>query len=361
MVARSSSPGRTRVARTHTTGRLSVSGRNSLPATAGVGVPAPGGGPGGGDAVVCGTSLQVKIDAAVAGSTLDLTTCNYVGGATINKALTLKGCGITVGAGGKALTITHNDVTVDTVSMTGPGYHTYNDAESGIYINQSAASPLTGIVVKDCTISNFGAYGIYARNLTAPQLGTTGHGNTITRIGYAGIMGLSIIGGSIKANTISHIGEFTDVGSEANAYGIACSVLVNGSDLQSNGVLIDANHVSYVPNWEAFDTHAGIDMTYTNNDVQFSRRSYVFIDDSASRRTTNVIAHDNTMSNPYSPGTAQHPTYLNDFKTFLLYRCDTVTIQNNTSTGFSANGKQAIYDLSGLSIGVLTITPNSLA
>ncbi len=305
----------------------------------------------------CGTSLQAMVDAAAAGSTLDVSGCNYTAGATISKALTVKGCDIQlVGTAKRGLIVAANSVTIDTVGITGTGASSYNDSERGI----QADGAYTGLVVKNTTIDSVQGYGIWMHNVVNPTIGLAGNVNTITNCGYTGIAGLSLVGGTIAYNTVAHVGEFTSVGGpppgENNAYGIFVSAF-DGDSLSAD-VTIDHNDVSYVPNWEAIDTHGGLRLNFTTNHISFSRRAFVFTTTSDGRKCTDIVATGNTMDNPYSPGTAAHPTYAGDYKTFLLDAVHNSTIQNNTSVGYPAD-KREIYDLGGLSDGTKVWTPNS--
>ncbi len=252
-----------------------------------------------GGTVFCGVSLQAMIDAAASGSTLDLTGCTYTAGATINKPLTLVGATWSV-TSGVGLSITSSNVAVKSCTITGPDptAATYVDSSRGINITATAAAPLSGIVIQDCIIDGWSGYGIRLQNVVSPTIGGVGHGNTITDLGYTGIMLLSCLGGTISYNTVRRCGVNTNVGNgEHNAYGITAS-RQSSSEPVSNNLVVQFNIVSDVPNWHGLDTHAGTGIQWLDNHVSRCNRAVFLTGDSFGAISSNNTFSRNTLDEP---------------------------------------------------------------
>jgi parallel beta-helix repeat protein len=116
---------------------------------------------------------------------------------------------------------------------------------------------------------------------------------------YAGIMVLSAQTGSVTGNTISRIGVGGTVG-VSNASGIAVSSQNPATDAQATDVMVSGNTVEDVPTWHALDTHAGVRITFRQNTVRNSRSPVFVTGDGAGRRSTDCDVDDNHV---YAGGT----------------------------------------------------------
>jgi Right handed beta helix region len=281
--------------------------------------------------VACGGSLQSKINAASAGSTLRLTGCSYSGSATISKALTISGGTLRVGRGSIGLRVTASNVTISGVTIVGPNKTSYNGDEFGVYAFGSAGSPIRHLTVRSSNIGNFGNDGIFAKNVA----GLVVSGNTIHDIVYAGVLVISGNGGSVSGNLIERIGVHGASANENNAYGV---LLTDQGGAPTSGFAVSGNTVEDVPTWHALDTHGGRQISFTNNTIRRSSRG-IFITISPSGRATSVTVSGNHLLVPA-------PVTFN-LEAVTTYDTVAVTITGNTITGWGSG--QAIEDYGSMS------------
>lgn len=195
----------------------------------------------------------------------------------VSKSITLSGpgtiCWVSVGKPG--FTSSVGEVTFDKLALKGPGYSTFVSNENGIEIHgafHSSAAPgdIEEIVVKDCTILDWGDTGIlvaYARGIQIKN-------NTLKNLVYAGIGLLSTSNAAVNGNTVSNVTAEGTPGK--NAYGIYISrSSADSANLvsqpRSAEITISDNAVYDVPTWEAYDTHAGQKITFSGNKSQRTR------------------------------------------------------------------------------------------
>lgn len=251
----------------------------------------------------CGVSLQSKIDAAPAGSTLDLSGCTYTANATINKALTLVGATLNYSGTGAGISVTASNVTIQGCTLTGQGYSTFYINNAAVRIVGVKAARLTGIVVTGCTITGW-SYGVDAFYTTGQDITT----NTITNVAYAGVMVHSALNGYIRDNSITGVGVIDAYGTanpsaRYNAYGIACT-RNSSSDDRSTGVVVEDNTVDNVPNWHGLDTHGGDAIEWLTNTVTRCNRGLFITGDGFGGVSTDNIVNGNSFANPTRyPGT----------------------------------------------------------
>ena len=289
-------------------------------------VPKPGHGQ---PPVDCG-SLQARIDAASAGSTLRLSGCSFQAGATINKPLTISGGTVRVGRGHIGLRVTAGNVTVSGVTIIGPNKTSYNAGEYGIYALGSAGAPLRGLTIRDVNIGSFGDDGIYAKYVANLLVS----GSAIHDIVYAGVIVISGQTGRIENNLIQRIGVRGAAANSNNAYGVA---LTDQGGSATSDFAVSGNTVEDVPTWHALDTHGGQRISFTNNTIRRSSRA-IFITISPSNRATDVLVSGNHLLVPA-------PVHFN-LEAVTTYDTVGVTITGNTITGW---GGAAIQDYDGLS------------
>lgn len=250
-------------------------------------------------------SLQAAIDSVAAGGTLNLTGLTFTTNATINKALTIIGGTLNYSGTGAGLTITANNVTVQGMTLNGPGAGTYHQNNSAIRVVGTKVARLTGIVIDTNTITGWGACGVDAFYTTGQDI----KGNTITTVAYCGVEVHSALNGYVRNNTITDVGIGDPYGAvspsgQYNAYGITCT-RDSGSDDQSNGVTVSGNTVDNVPNWHGLDTHAGIAIAWTSNIVTRTNRGLFITGDGFGGVSSSNTVNSNAFSNPTRyPGTS---------------------------------------------------------
>jgi nitrous oxidase accessory protein NosD len=283
--------------------------------------------------IYCG-SLQGRIDAAAAGSTLRLSGCTYVGGATIGKSLTIAGGTLNVRAGGVGLNVTASNVTIEGMHISGPNKTSYNSAEYGVYALGSASAPISHLTIRDTDIGSFGNDGIYAKYVANLLVS----GNTIHDIVYAGVLVISGQTARIEANLVERIGVRGAGANSNNAYGVA---LTDQGGAPTSDVVVTGNTVEDVPTWHALDTHGGHRISFTNNTIRRSSRG-IFITTSGSSRSTDITVSGNHLLVPA-------PVTFN-LEAVTTYDTVAVTITGNTITGW---GGQAIEDYEAMSTGLV--------
>jgi hypothetical protein len=243
--------------------------------------------------VVCGVP-QDQINAAAAGSVLDMTGCSYSGTVTISKPLTLKGLTLNSPSGKAAVTVTASDVTLDHVTLQGPQATTFEWGAYGVNVVGSQASPVYRFQLLDSVITRYGYGGVMMDFAYDAQVLR----NRVEDAVYAGIMVTSAKGGLVQGNTVRRIGVYGASANSNNAYGIAVSSNNPSVNPQSQDVVVDANLVEDVPTWHGLDTHAGIRITFTNNVVRGAWRGIFITGDGASRRNNGVTVSGNRIEAP---------------------------------------------------------------
>jgi hypothetical protein len=168
--------------------------------------------------VVCGVP-QDQINAAAAGSVLDMTGCSYSGTVTISKPLTLKGLTLNSPSGKAAVTVTASDVTLDHVTLQGPQATTFEWGAYGVNVVGSQASPVYRFQLLDSVITRYGYGGVMMDFAYDAQVLR----NRVEDAVYAGIMVTSAKGGLVQGNTVRRIGVYGASANSNNAYGIAVS------------------------------------------------------------------------------------------------------------------------------------------
>lgn len=153
------------------------------------------------------------------------------------------------------------------LTITGPASATYN--ANGIAIkctgtNNAPSAPtfVNAPTVRDCTISNFGLYGVYFAYVN----GGIVEGNTISGIGYAGVGGVSCNDTIVTKNKISTIGP----GTAGDTYGVFIDRLNGTSETaepRSYRCSITDNAISYSDS-QGINTHGGVDFVISGNHIR---------------------------------------------------------------------------------------------
>ena len=297
----------------------------------------------------CGSSLAARINAASAGSTLDLTGCTYTTGATVNKALTIVGGTLRFPTGTTGVWITHNDVTIDGMTIIGTQYAHWAE-DYAILAEGTQGSPLTGVVIRNTHISSVGKTGIQTKHTSGSVISN----NTVEDAAYSGIVAFSAIGGSISGNTVRRIG-YTIPAAELPEGSDAYGILVNDQGgAPSSDVMVSGNTVEDVPTWHGIDTHGGLRITFRDNIIRRCRRG-LFITGSptSGAHATAIIVTGNQI---LAPGLPEPTTAV------TLATVDGATFTGNTISGWGPNSPtsaQPWFDYLGQSTG-LTASSNTV-
>jgi len=289
----------------------------------------------------------------LAGSVLDLTGCTYTAGATVNKALTIKGATVRPPAGTAGLVVSANDVTLDGLNITGPQATTYHEGEFGITVAATASAPVRRLTVRNCEISSFGKAGIWLRfvdNVTVAN-------NNVHDIVYAGIMLISVVGGSVTGNTVARLGmNGSGVGAPAENDAYNISVEDQGAP-RSSDVVVEANVVEDNPYWHGLDTHGGLRITFRNNVVRrCSRGLFVTASSASGPKATDIVVAGNNFLSP-------DPVTFN-LVPITLAAVYGATFTGNTITGWggaSPTSAQPWYDYLNQSTGLVNGGGNTVA
>jgi parallel beta-helix repeat protein len=234
-------------------------------------------------------------------------------------------------------------VTIDGASISSSG-----TSGTGIEAIGTAANPIDHLTIKNCSIAGFNT-GIYLQDVTNVTISNC----RITGAWYAGIRIMSGVGGTISGNTVSSIGPQSQAASNANgpddnAYGIdierLASVSLTANPFSANWT-VTGNTVTDVPTWHCYDTHAGQNITFTNNTASRCMRAVFITEDSVGNQSSNVSWTNGliTQAKSYPIGQAAGSNVV----AVTLYG-----LQGGTFTGdqFSTSyGTPSVYDYQGLS------------
>jgi hypothetical protein len=167
-----------------------------------------------------------------------------------------------------AFTITASDVQIEGLRFKGSSYNAEptgnNQADNAIEVNGgSTPTQLNNFKFSKLDINGFEGVGIrvnYAIDVVIDN-------NNINYIGYAGIIGLSVVNGIITKNSIGYI---ANSGGGTNAYGITLTrdaTETISDSARSVDCVVEANVVQGVRYWTGIDCHAGYKSIIHNNQV----------------------------------------------------------------------------------------------
>jgi len=256
-------------------------------------------------------AIQAALDAVDAGGTVVIPSGIYKITAALNVATPVRITGkgtIHQTSSAHGLTVSADGVTIDGITLTGrhSGAVTLDVDEDAVHVfGASVSEPVTGLIVRNVTISGWGMYGVQMKWVED----FTVSGCRIERVGYAGISGLSALRGLICDNLISDIAP----GSSGNMYGVALSHAEVDSlvtDPRSADVVVRGNVITGIA-WEALDTHGGERITFSDNII---RDCYVGIavgeaDNSANEATwgpKDVVVSGNVIDSATVGGTSSY-------------------------------------------------------
>lgn len=160
------------------------------------------------------------------------------------------------------LVVTGDDILVSGKNFTGSG-----QSGAAIQAHGTPGRHIKRLTIRGCTATNFNiaVWAEYVDELVIEDnLG-------FVNLGYAGILALGGIGGSLARNVINHIGPqslWKTTDGEIDAYGIA---LVHGAF--TSDIRIAGNIIEDVPWWQGINAHNGTRITIEDNKVRRVRRA----------------------------------------------------------------------------------------
>jgi hypothetical protein len=208
------------------------------------------------------SSLDSALQATPIGGVLEIRSPRTVTSPfVVNKACQIvmsQAGSITTTANISAVQVTADDVLITGGSILGPGSGTAG-VGTAIEIKSAKRARIVGV-----KISGFSKYGILMDSVSDFLV----EGCDLSDIAYGGVMMLSCTSGTLERNRVRNI---TQPSGFVNSYGIAAtrdsSKTVTASP-RSAQILISNNLIDGVPKWEGIDTHAGTEITITNNVVR---------------------------------------------------------------------------------------------
>ena len=233
------------------------------------------------------------------------------------------------------IVVTSSDQTLDGVVIV-------SSLSTGIGIKAwgTATRPIRNLTIRNCTIRGFNT-AIDVRFVTNLKIENC----TIADASYAGILVFSGIDGLISGNRVDRIGVGIDTtGPDSNnAYGIALTRTATTdfeTDPRTSNFVVDGNDVEDVPLWHGLDTHAGLDITFSNNTVARCARPIFITGDSLGNHPEDVTVTGNRLESA-----ADAPGGTN-VAAITLVNLQTGSITNNAvSTSY---GTPIVYDYLGL-------------
>lgn len=221
-------------------------------------------------------TLQRAFDAA-SGQVVVIPPGDYVltGQLSVPQGTTVLADGVTLDFSrfsGKAIINQGSDFTWKGGRIIGSGGTVYNAHDYGFAIegtrgrnSQTPPEYADNIVIAGVEVRGFGYAGIWLSNVRNVEISD----NKLINLGYAGLLGASVVNASIERNLIEGVkGE-----GAPDTYGIAIDRLEDTvvRDPPSRDVRIRYNTITDIPNWEAIDTHGGINFDISHNRISKSR------------------------------------------------------------------------------------------
>lgn len=279
-------------------------------------------------------TLAQRIAAASTGSTLDLRAWSYTAGATVNKALTIVGGTVNIASTATSgVIVTASNVTLNGMTITGPGDSVYDSWDYSSGIITKPATPVSNLVVRNCNVSGFqhdGMFLDYCTNLTVDH-------NNVHDCVYGGIVVLTGNTGTVTNNLVERIGVHDGApdGGYKDAYGIDFEQGAPGTDAPTSDFTCSGNTVTDIPRWHGIDTHAGVRIVISGNTIHRCRSGIYITGDSLSNHSHAVdVNGNNVIYGTFTPIPDAHYGI-----TFVS--ADDGFDRNNTITGWPTN--HAIY------------------
>lgn len=293
-------------------------------------------------------SIAEAVTAATTGGILQFgpSTKTITAEVTINKALTIQGCGITSqitqSTGGKChFLVTASNVTIRDLYFYGPQYAA-SAAEIGVKAyGANAGAMISKIKVENCYFKNLGYGGVYLEFVKHFIV----NNNVIENVHYTGIAAICCTDGDVSGNIIDNIPS--SVGLGWNAYGVILTrnpVDSLATSPRAARITCCRNNIKNIPTWDALNTHAGSELLFADNLIYNCYRGVNATDCPGTDTTTmyacyNVKIIGNHMESGAGDGSHDIGICLNgsldDVDTVLDY-AEQCSIIGNTVIGYGA-------------------------
>lgn len=212
------------------------------------------------------SSLQATLDAATPFSVVEIRkTHNMTDKVTVSKALDVRFMGlgsiVTTSLTADGILVTSSNVTIRDAKITGTGRANPGPA-TAIKLAGTWTNYLKNIHIINPRVNQYNKHAIWFEYVTDfsvinPQL---------YDLGYSGVITISCMRGKILGGHIKDIYRTPGI---VNVYGIALtrdSTVPMSQSPRSEDILVSGVTVENV-DWEGIDTHAGVNLTITNNTV----------------------------------------------------------------------------------------------
>lgn len=285
------------------------------------------------------TYLGNVITSMTAGSTIKIEPGSYTiaGQVTFSKACKVEGYKATFTwasdtTANRGLLVTASNVEFYGIDLNGPQSASSVSTQIGIYAyGADSSNYISGLVIEDCIIQDWGAYGIYMKYVEDFKI----LNNHIEDIYLYGIIGTSAQDGKVTGNTVD------DIKAAADGIGITFGRAETDSlvtDPRSARVLVANNIVLNNSNWTAYDTHGGDSISFIENQAYTVKIGIAIgSSDNVSNVPTfaplNCKAIGNVLVSGVTDGSA---TYGITFTGALSVQEATGIIANNIVKGFGA-------------------------
>lgn len=205
-----------------------------------------------------------------------------------------------------AIVLAASEIRLEDAVLRGAGGEAF-DLGDGIRAIGSAEAPLSGLQVVRPRVSDFSKHGIFFEHVHDFLIADV----DIRRCGYAGVMLLSAVNGSVSRGLIKDI---LQPDGWVNSYGVAVTrrstESIRAAGARSRDVRVEGLTVDGVRKWEALDTHAGENITFRDNAVYNSHVGIAIVGSKDERGDDVVYAPlnchviDNALTAKGADGTA---------------------------------------------------------
>ncbi|HEX3778543.1 MAG TPA: right-handed parallel beta-helix repeat-containing protein [Pseudonocardiaceae bacterium] len=232
-----------------------------------------------------------------------------------------------------------SDVTIEHVTAAGPGDAVSDNNQKLIYALGTQSAPLSGVRVKDCTLSGSRGINIWLEWC----VDSAARGNAISDYIDSGVTVISGNRVDVSHNSISD-GHLVP-GGGVSVYGIAFTDL----DPNTNPVAAEAARSRYCTaignrvhqiDWEGIDTHGGLGITVAGNTVTATRRSIALVTGAAGRLT--VPTGCTVTGNAIDSTGCRVPADIGIFLAGIGASGASATVTGNTIRGYDGTGQQPI-------------------
>lgn len=217
------------------------------------------------------TAIQSVVNTVPSGGTLHVGAAYRIDG-QINIATPMtiqgagRGCGFYSGVGTGSqvmLNVTSSGVHLSGLMIKHAQFAAAANQTCVQFMGTSGTAPITDVSVESCQITRSGKYAIFAQYVSEFAFDK----NVIRDHCYAGIAMLSCSSGSADNN---RVGNITMTG-YTRSYGIfatRASVDLSSADPRSTDISISDNIVFDITGWDGINTHAGQNITVSNNVIR---------------------------------------------------------------------------------------------